>query len=124
MPTRAINRKMTKLLTILMSFLCFTSALAEPNSAKVSWYSVKCNGTKTASGVRFYDNSNIVAHKSLPFGTIVHFTNPSNGKSVVGVVRDRGPYRGNRLFDLSIGLAKELGFKTKGVTTLHYKVIK
>lgn len=107
-----------------MSLLCISPVFSEVKSAKVSWYSVASNGgTKTASGARFKDNSNMVAHKTLPFGTVVQFVHPETGKTEIGVIRDRGPYVKSREFDLAKGLASKLGFLKTGVTTLHYKIL-
>jgi uncharacterized protein YabE (DUF348 family) len=43
----------------------------------------------------------VAAHRSLPFGTQVKVTNLANGRSVVVVINDRGPYIGGRIIDLS-----------------------
>jgi uncharacterized protein YabE (DUF348 family) len=43
----------------------------------------------------------VAAHKTLPFGTQVRVTNLNNGRSVVVVINDRGPYAGGRIIDLS-----------------------
>jgi uncharacterized protein YabE (DUF348 family) len=56
-------------------------------SGKATWYS-------QADGLS-------AAHKTLPMGTVVHVVNLSNGKWVNVVIRDRGPYGGNRIIDLS-----------------------
>ena len=57
----------------------------------------------TESGVAsWYHRSGMVAaHKSLPFGTQVKVTNTANGRSVVVVINDRGPYVAGRIIDLS-----------------------
>ncbi|MGH2676478.1 MAG: RlpA-like double-psi beta-barrel domain-containing protein, partial [Actinomycetota bacterium] len=43
----------------------------------------------------------VAAHKTLPFGTQVKVTNTANGRSVVVVINDRGPYVPGRIIDLS-----------------------
>jgi hypothetical protein len=43
----------------------------------------------------------VAAHRTLPFGTEVRVTNLANGRSVVVVINDRGPYVGGRIIDLS-----------------------
>ena len=62
-----------------------------------------------------------VAHKSLPCGTKVLFAR--NGAQEVGVVVDRGPYIGGRVFDLSYKLAKRLGVVSEGVAMVRYRVV-
>jgi uncharacterized protein YabE (DUF348 family) len=62
-----------------------------------SWYDwdgrgAPCGGTLSG----FY-----AAHRTLPCGTRVTVYNPSNGSSVTVVIRDRGPWIGGRIIDLS-----------------------
>jgi rare lipoprotein A len=42
-----------------------------------------------------------MAHKTLPFGTLVKVTNPTNNKSVTLRVNDRGPTQADRIGDVS-----------------------
>jgi peptidoglycan lytic transglycosylase len=81
-------------------------------------------GQKTASGERFNPHALTAAHRSLPFGTRVHVTNPSNGRSVTVRINDRGPFgQAHALgveFDLSIGAAHALGLhETNWVCTSY-----
>lgn len=70
-------------------------------NAVASYYADKFNNRKTASGVRFDNNKLTAAHKKLPFGTKLKVTNPTNKKSVVVTVNDRGPFVKGREIDLS-----------------------
>jgi rare lipoprotein A len=47
--------------------------------------------------------------------TIAKVTNLSNGRSIVVVIDDRGPYKNNRIIDLSVSAARELDMYHKGV---------
>ncbi|MFD2892110.1 septal ring lytic transglycosylase RlpA family protein [Flavobacterium chuncheonense] len=67
----------------------------------VSYYSDKLNGRKTASGEIFDNTLYTAAHKTLKFGTQLKVTNKSNGKSVIVVVNDRGPFVKGRELDLT-----------------------
>jgi rare lipoprotein A len=69
--------------------------------AKASYYADKFNGKKTASGERFSNGKLTAAHRKLPFGTKVKVTNIDNGKSVIVVINDRGPFSGGFDIDLS-----------------------
>lgn len=89
-----------------------------------SWYGREFHGKTTASGEKFDMNLYTAAHKTLPFGTIVEVKNLDNGKSVRIKVNDRGPYRGNRIIDLSYGAAKEIDMIRKGEVKVGIKVIK
>ncbi len=57
----------------------------------------------------------IAAHKTLPFGTHVRVTNLDNGRSVVVVIVDRGPWGPGRVIDVSTYAADVLGFRRAGL---------
>nr|WP_246247005.1 septal ring lytic transglycosylase RlpA family protein [Candidatus Methylobacter favarea] len=75
-----------------------------------SWYGYE-SGNRTAMGTRFYPQGLTAAHKTLPLPSKVRVTNLHNGRSVVVMVNDRGPFRKNRLIDLSQGAAKQIGVR-------------
>lgn len=89
--------------------------------AVASWYR---HGRTTANGERFDPNGLTVAHKSLPFNTLVRFTNPETGVTITTRVNDRGPYIRGREFDLSMRSAQILGFQEKGVVRLNVEIIR
>jgi len=89
-----------------------------------SWYGREFHGKTTASGEKFDMNSLTAAHKTLPFGTIVEVKNLENGKSIKLTINDRGPYRGNRIIDLSYGAAREIDMVKKGEVKVGINVIK
>jgi rare lipoprotein A len=70
-------------------------------NAHASYYHDKFNGKKTASGARFDNTKLTAAHRKLPFGTKLKITNEVNGKFVIVVVTDRGPFAKGREIDLS-----------------------
>lgn len=70
-------------------------------NAVASYYADKFNNRKTASGAKYDHNKLTAAHKKFPFGTKLKVTNPSNKKSVVVTVNDRGPFVKGREIDLS-----------------------
>ena len=65
------------------------------------------NSEETASGEALSPNFT-GAHRSLPFGTLVHVGNQENGRSVVVRITDRGPFVGGRIIDFSEIAAREL----------------
>lgn len=89
-----------------------------------SWYGREFHGKTTASGEKFDMNDMTAAHKTLPFGTIVEVKNLDNGRAVRLKINDRGPYRGNRIIDLSFGGAKEIGMVKTGEANVGIKVLK
>jgi len=72
-----------------------------------------------ASGESIGPYSMMVAHETLPFGTLIEFE--YNGKHAVAHVADRGPYSEGREFDLGPGVIRVLGFN--GVHSLRWRVI-
>lgn len=87
-----------------------------------SWYGSE-SGNRTAMGTRFNPQGITAAHKTLPLPTKVKVTNLRNGRSVVVTVNDRGPFKKNRLIDLSHGAAKKIGLDRQGVTKVRIEYI-
>ena len=90
-------------------------------TAVVSWYR---HGRITANGERYNPLGITVAHKRLPFGTMIRFTNPETGDSIIARVNDRGPYIHGREFDLSLGAARELNIVERGVVRLQVEILR
>lgn len=114
---------------LLVLSVATVSAAAKNNQivqhGKASWYSVQTNnGTRTASGKRLTNDGSVAAHKTLPMGTIVKVTNLKNNKAEIVTIIDRGPYVKGRIVDVSVGVAKKLGFHNSGTTTVKLEVIK
>jgi len=63
------------------------------------------------------------AHRTLPFGTVLRVTNLENGKEVTVRVNDRGPFVGDRVIDLSLAAAREIGLEASGVATVSIDVL-
>jgi rare lipoprotein A len=69
-------------------------------------------GGALACGGRLRYDSMVVAHRSLPCGTLV--TIRYRGSVVRARVQDRGPFVGGREFDLAGAVARRLGFNGVG----------
>ena len=108
---------------------CTTKVASAPGSAttvlrgRASWYGIYFQGRRTTSGERYNRFAYTCAHKTLPFGTRLRVTNVKNGKSVVVRVSDRGPYRHQRIIDLSEVAAKPLGIVECGAATVIAEVV-
>ena len=85
---------------------------------RASWYGVYFQGRRTTSGERYNRFAYTCAHKTLPFGTRLRVTNVKNGKSVVVRISDRGPFRHERILDLSEIAARPLGITECGAATV------
>lgn len=89
------------------------------SQARCSWYGPGFYGNTMAGGGKLTTTSMVVAHKYLPFGTLIEFS--YRGRTVTAVVQDRGPYVAGRVFDLGPGTARALGFA--GVDTVRYRIV-
>lgn len=99
------------------------AAGADSSEGKVAYYGKKFNGRKTASGERFNAGAMTMAHKTLPFGTMVKVTNIKNNKSVVVRVNDRGPSQPDRIGDLTSGAASKIRMIRTGVIDAKLEVV-
>ena len=90
---------------------------------RASWYGSYFQGKRTSSGERYNRHAYTCAHKTLPFGTRLRVTNVKNGKSVIVRVSDRGPFRHQRILDLSEAAAHPLGIVDCGAATVVAEVV-
>lgn len=102
-----------------MIWLLLLSIASAGDLWTTSWYGEWFRGKPTASGEPFNPDAMTAAHKTLPFGTMLTVTNPSNGLTVTVRVNDRGPYIEGRSLDVSEGAARALGMLDKGVVELQ-----
>ena len=79
-----------------------------------SWYGPGFHGRKTANGDSYDQQSLTAAHRTLPLPSVVRITNLENGRSVVAMVNDRGPFSRSRIIDVSERVADLIGMKQKG----------
>lgn len=98
------------------------SAVGYSETGIASWYGSE-SGNRTAMGTRFNPKGITAAHKTLPLPTKVKVTNLSNGKSVNVIVNDRGPFKRNRIIDLSLGAAKIIGLDKQGLTKVKIEYL-
>ncbi len=81
-----------------------------------SWYGHPFHGRKTANGEKYSMYEMTAAHPTLPLPTYARVTNLKNGRSVVVKVNDRGPFKKNRVIDMSYRAAQVLDYAEQGVT--------
>lgn len=98
--------------TILILSLLLSPAVAHAGDV-ASYYGFE-SGTRTANGERFNPHAMTCAHRTLPFGAMLRVT--YRGRSAVCRVNDRGPAEWTgRSIDLSLGVARAIGFIGAGV---------
>jgi rare lipoprotein A len=107
----------------------FSSKSTDPPVSKgetivgyATYYGPGFHGNKTANGEIFDMYKMTCAHRTLPFGTVLHVTNLSNNKSVQVRVNDRGPFVKGVILDLSYGAAKKIGLD--GKEKVEIKIVK
>jgi rare lipoprotein A len=88
-----------------------------------SWYGKPYHGRRTASGEVYNMHRLTAAHRTLPFGTRVVVTNLENGRTVIVTINDRGPFKGNRVIDVSQKAAGQLGFLNQGLTRVGMRIL-
>ncbi|MEW5800185.1 MAG: septal ring lytic transglycosylase RlpA family protein [Bacteroidota bacterium] len=96
-----------------------------PSTAEgiASYYAHDFHGKKTANGEMFDMHKLTAAHRSYPFDTKVRVTNLDNGKSVVVRINDRGPFKLERIMDLSLGAAEALDMMKTGTARVLLEVV-
>ena len=88
-----------------------------------SYYAHDFHGKKTANGELYDMHALTAAHRSFPFGTKVRVTNSDNGKSCIVRVNDRGPFKLERIMDLSLGAAEVLEMMKTGTANVTLEVL-
>jgi len=88
-----------------------------------SWYGSKFHGRRTSSGEPYDMHLATAAHKSLPLPTYAEVTNLDNGRKVIVKINDRGPFKDDRLIDLSYGAALRLDMVAAGTARVEVKAI-
>lgn len=88
-----------------------------------SYYADEFHGRKTSSGEEYDMHALTAAHRTLPFDTIVRVRNLENNRSVVVRINDRGPFKDDRVIDLSLEAAKRIGLIPNGTALVRLEVI-
>jgi rare lipoprotein A len=79
-----------------------------------SWYGRQFHGNRTASGERYDMFAMTAAHPTLPIPSYARVTNVRTGASAIVRVNDRGPFKPDRVIDLSYAAAVKLGIAATG----------
>jgi rare lipoprotein A len=88
-----------------------------------SWYGRKFHGRRTSSGETFDMYAVTAAHRSLPLPTYAEVTQLENGRRIVVKINDRGPFRQDRLIDLSYAAAAKLGIIEAGTGEVEVRAL-
>ncbi len=84
-----------------------------------SWYGKQFHGNRTASGEIYDMFAMTAAHPTLPLPSYVRVTGVRSRQSVIVRVNDRGPFKSDRIIDLSYAAALRLGFVSTGTAEVQ-----
>ena len=79
-----------------------------------SWYGRQFHGSRTSSGEIYDMYAASAAHPTMPIPSYARVTNTRTGASVLVRVNDRGPFKPNRVIDLSYAAAVKIGIAATG----------
>lgn len=88
-----------------------------------SWYGSKFHAQRTSSGEPYDMLAMTAAHKTLPLPTYAEITHLQNGRKVIVKINDRGPFKDNRIVDLSYAAAAKLGITATGTGLVELRTI-
>jgi rare lipoprotein A len=92
----------------------------QTESGVASWHDPVGKGDRRTASHRAWNGDELVAaHKTIPLGTRVRVFNLSNGREVVVVITDRGPFRRGRIIDVSRSAAQKLGLIDAGTAKVR-----
>ena len=104
-------------------YIPMTSYAPYKKQGVASWYGKKYHGKKTSTG-EIYDMYGMSgAHTVLPIPSYAKVTNPANGRSVIVRINDRGPFKRDRLIDLSYAAAYKLRLISQGSGLVEVETI-
>lgn len=100
-----------------------TSFVPYKKQGVASWYGKRYHGKKTSTGEVYDMYAMSGAHTTLPLPSYVKVTNPANGNSVIVRLNDRGPFKRDRLIDLSYAAAYKLRLIGQGSGLVEVEAI-
>ena len=104
-------------------YVPMTSYAPYKKQGVASWYGKRYHGKKTSTGEVYDMYAMSAAHTILPLPSYVKVTNPANGKFVIVRVNDRGPFKHDRLIDLSYAAAYQLRLVAQGSGLVEVEAI-
>ena len=87
-----------------------------------SWYGPNYHAHRGANGQVYDQNGISAAHRTLPMGSLIKVTNLQTGQTAIMRITDRGPFVPDRVIDLSVTAAKEVGVWRPGTARVRIDV--
>ncbi|MGQ0592025.1 MAG: septal ring lytic transglycosylase RlpA family protein, partial [Gammaproteobacteria bacterium] len=88
-----------------------------------SWYGPGFHRKRTSSGEPYDMYEMSAAHRVLPLPTYVEVTHLGSGRKAVVKVNDRGPFKDDRVLDLSYAAAHRLGIHGPGTAWVEVRAL-
>ena len=88
-----------------------------------SWYGPGFHRKRTSSGEPYDMYEMSAAHRVLPLPTYVEVTHLGSGRKAVVKVNDRGPFKDDRVLDLSYAAAYRLGIHGPGTAWVEIRAL-
>ena len=88
-----------------------------------SWYGPGFHRKRTSSGEPYDMYEMSAAHRVLPLPTYVEVTHLGSGRRAVVKVNDRGPFKDDRVLDLSYAAAYRLGIHGPGTAWVEIRAL-
>lgn len=104
-------------------YVVLASADGYVEQGVASWYGPDFHGKNTSTGEPYDMYAMTAAHPTLPLPAYVRVTNLQNGRSVVVRVNDRGPFKKNRIIDLSYAAALRLDMIRDGTALVEVRAV-
>ena len=97
-------------------------AISQLHYTTATWYGPGLYSHTLKNGEQYPIKGLFAAHRTLPIGTMIKVTNLRNGRSVVVMVLDWGPYydQARRGLDLSVAAARSIGMLQQGVVPVSW----
>ncbi len=106
-----------------MQYKPMTAYTPYKKQGMASWYGKRYHGKQTSSGEVYDMYSMTAAHTTLPIPSYARVTNPANGRSVTVRINDRGPFKHDRLIDLSYAAAYKLRLAEQGSALVEVEML-
>ena len=87
-----------------------------------SWYGPNYHAHRGANGQIYDQNGISAAHRTLPMGSLIKVTNLQTGQTAIMRITDRGPFVPDRILDLSVTAAKQVGVWRPGTARVRIDV--
>jgi len=118
-------RRSALIAAIVLAFVGCTKHTPKPEVQTqigvASWYGHPFDGRLTASGDVYDMEKMTAAHRTLPFGTVLHVVNLGNNKTTEVRINDRGPFVKDRIIDLSHAAAQTISMP--GIANVRLEVV-